>query len=292
MNYRHVYHAGNFADVLKHLILTLVITYLKRKPTPFRVIDTHAGTGLYDLNSIEAEKTGEWRSGIGRLLSAELTDNVAEVLAPYLDLVRRIDRDYRHDGENTRAPGGGDLLRYPGSPLIAAELLRPQDYLIANELHPDDCEALRHVLGRFENAKVMGLDGYVALKSVLPPKERRGVVLIDPPFEEPGELDRLIAALRQGVKRFQTGTYLMWFPIKDPRAIGAFKRELGALGLGKLMAVEFYVRAPDDVERLNGHGLVVLNAPFTLSGDLERVLPALVGVLGEGAGAHFEISAL
>ena len=125
MNYRHVYHAGNFADVLKHLILTLVITYLKRKPTPFRVIDTHAGTGLYDLNSIEAEKTGEWRAGIGRLLSAELSDDVADVLAPYLDLVRRIDRDYRQDDLNTRARGVDDLLRYPGSPLIAAELLAP-----------------------------------------------------------------------------------------------------------------------------------------------------------------------
>jgi len=184
------------------------------------------------------------------------------------------------------------LLHYPGSPLIAARLLRAQDFLIANELHPEDCRTLQRVLGRFENAKVMGVDGYIALKAVLPPKERRGVVLIDPPFEEPGELDRLLAGLRQGVKRFETGTFLMWFPIKDPRTISRFKRELGGLGLGKLMAVEFYVRAPDDVERLNGHGLVILNPPFTLSDDLERVLPALVGVLREGAGAGFEITAL
>ncbi|MBU1211754.1 MAG: 23S rRNA (adenine(2030)-N(6))-methyltransferase RlmJ [Alphaproteobacteria bacterium] len=290
MNYRHVYHAGNFADVLKHLVLTLVITYLKRKPTPFRVIDTHAGAGLYHLGCIEAEKTGEWRSGIGRVLSAELPGDAAAVLAPYLDIIRGIDEDFGGTGPGEKRRG--ELLHYPGSPLIAARLLRAQDFLIANELHPDDCRALQHALGRFGNTKVMGIDGYVALKAVLPPKERRGVVLIDPPFEEPGELGRLLAGLREGVKRFQTGTFVMWHPIKDPRAISGFKRELAGLGLGKLMAVEFHVQAPDDVERLNGHGLVILNPPFTLGDDLKRVLPALVSILGAGDGAGFEITAL
>ncbi len=285
MNYRHVYHAGNFADVLKHVVLTLVICHLKRKQAPFRVIDTHAGAGLYDLSSVEAQKTGEWRDGIGRLLSAELPDDVAVLMAPYLDLVRGM--------HNAHKPLlGPELQVYPGSPLLAAALLRPVDRLIANELHPIDLVALEQSLAKFRNAKVMGLDGYLALKSTLPPKERRGVVLIDPPFEEPGEIERLIAGLRLGVKRFATGTFLLWFPIKDPRSIVGFKRDLSEVGLEKLMAVEFYRRVPDDAKRLNGHGLIMLNAPFTLGDDLKRLLPSLVQILGEQDGASFEITPL
>ncbi|MBU2582969.1 MAG: 23S rRNA (adenine(2030)-N(6))-methyltransferase RlmJ [Alphaproteobacteria bacterium] len=290
MNYRHVYHAGNFADVLKHLILSLVITHLKRKTTPFRVIDTHAGAGLYDLSSPEAQKTGEWLEGIGRLLSADLPASVAAAMAPYLDVVRRF--NLAAAGGAAGEGGRGDLLFYPGSPIIAAELMRSQDYLIANELHPADFEALGATMSAYSNVKVMNLDGYVAEKSVLPPKERRGVVLIDPPFEEPGELGRLFQGVRQGVKRFANGTFLIWYPIKDPRPVAAFKRELAGLGLDKLTAVEFFRQAPDDLERLNGHGLVMLNAPFTLGDDLKEILPVLVEILGRDKGAFFEITAL
>lgn len=293
MNYRHVYHAGNFADVLKHLILTRVICYLKRKPGPFRVIDTHAGAGIYDLSSSEAQKTGEWRHGIGRLLTvrAELPEDVALTMAPYLDIVRRMNQEAadRPGCGGGRGDADADLLRYPGSPVIAAHLLRGDDILIANELHPVDRTALERSLAGFRNAKVMGLDGYVALKATLPPKERRGVILIDPPFEEPGELGRLFDALREGVKRFATGTFLIWYPIKDPRPVGAFKRELAGLGLPKLMSVEFFRRHPKDVSVLNGHGLVMLNAPFTLQDDLNRVLPHLVQILGEGEQGSFDI---
>jgi len=288
MNYRHVYHAGNFADVLKHLILSLVVQHLQRKPAPFRVIDTHAGAGDYDLSSTEAQKTGEWREGIGRVLSADLPEDVAALMAPYLDTVRQFNLQCR----TTDLRDSDALLRYPGSPVIAAELMRREDVLIANELHAEDRKELQTSLARFKNAKVLGLDGYMALKSALPPRERRGVVLIDPPFEEPGELSRLVDGLRQGVKRFATGTFLLWYPIKDPRPISAFKRQLCALGVDELMAVEFYVQAPDDVERLNGHGLAMLNAPFTLGDDLQKVLPVLVEILGQGAGASFEIARL
>lgn len=290
MNYRHIYHAGNFADVLKHLVLSLVIEHLKRKATPFRVIDTHAGAGLYDLSSVEAQKTGEWREGIGRVLSGDLPDDVAAVMAPYLDLIRSLNASARSG--QTGARPGGDVMCYPGSPILAARLIRPLDYLIANELHPVDRQSLEAALSGYKNVKVMGVDGYVAEKAVLPPKERRGVVLIDPPFEEPGEFNRLFQGVRQGVKRFATGTFLIWYPIKDPRPVMAFKRELSGLGLPKLTAVEFYRQAPKDVERLNGHGLVMLNAPYTLGEDLRLVLPALIGVLGRDEGAFFDISEL
>ncbi|MCH9808595.1 MAG: 23S rRNA (adenine(2030)-N(6))-methyltransferase RlmJ [Alphaproteobacteria bacterium] len=290
MNYRHAYHAGNFADVLKHVLLCLVISHLKRKDKPFRVIDTHAGAGLYELDSVEASKTGEWREGIGRLLACQIPSDIAPILTPYLDVVRRI-------GCGAEQSAGPAISRYPGSPLIAAHLLRNCDRLIANELHGDDREALEANLAAFGHtrrlgAKVMGLDGYVALKSTLPPKERRGVILIDPPFEQPGELQRLINGLREGVRRFSTGTFMLWYPIKDPGPVAAFKRQLGSLGLAKLMAVELLVRRPDNIERLNGHGLIVLNPPFTLRTDMETALPFLGSVLGQGEGASFRIEEL
>ena len=279
MNYRHVYRAGNFADVLKHFLLSRVIVHLKQKAAPFRVIDTHAGAGLYDLHSEQAAKTGEWNDGIGRLLEAKIPAELAGLFAPLVEAVLRV-----NDGAHR-----GPITRYPGSPVIAAELVRPDDVIFANELHPDDRRALEWALSPNRNARVMGLDGYVALKSLLPPKERRGVVLIDPPFEETGELQRLTRGLREGVRRFSTGTFVLWFPIKDPSSIAAFKRELAGLVLPKLLAVEFYVRAPDDVERLNGHGLAVLNPPYTLAPELVRVLPFLSSVLRQGDGARFAV---
>ncbi len=283
MNYRHSFHAGNFADVLKHFVLTRVIAHLKRKPTPFRVIDTHAGTGLYDLSSTEAEKTGEWRAGIGRLLAAELPEDVATLFRDYFDVLAAFNPELR---------GADGLRRYPGSPVIAARLLRDGDTLIANELHPVDFDLLKAALGPQRNAKVMNLDGYTVLKSTLPPKERRGLVLIDPPFEDAGELTRMVTALRNGVKRFATGSFMMWYPIKDPRPVAAFKRELCALRLEKLLAVELFIQAAEDVSRLNGNGLILLNPPYTLAEELERSLPFLVEILGQNNGARFEISNL
>lgn len=167
MNYRHAYHAGNFADVLKHLVLTLAIEHLKLKPQPFRVVDTHAGIGLYDLAGFEAEKTGEWRAGIARLLAANLSPAARDVLAPYLAVVRP------YLGDDLEAPG---LVReYPGSPLVARDLMRPGDTLVLNELHPEDRAALEMLFRRDKQSKVLGLDGYTVLKSVLPP-DRKSVV--------------------------------------------------------------------------------------------------------------------
>lgn len=273
MNYRHAFHAGNFADVVKHVVLAMVIEHLKLKPTPFRVIDTHAGAGLYDLASDEATRTGEWRDGIGRLIGAEaapLPDEVDRILRPYLDAVERV---------NAGAPG----MLYPGSPRLALELMRSDDRLIANELHPEDRAQLEVVLRGDRRAKVLGIDGWQALRAMLPPKERRGVILIDPPFEETGELERLTQGLAAAVHRFATGTYLLWYPIKNAGAVAAFKRQLAASGIDKLMAIELRIGASG--AGLEAAGLIVLNPPFRLEVELSVLLPFLVDRLATGPGA-------
>lgn len=274
MNYRHIYHAGNFADVVKHATLALIVEHLKLKDTPFRVIDTHAGIGRYDLNAVEAVKTGEWRDGIGRLLGAPLPDKIAQILAPYLFAVAF---------ENPGQAPGSVLASYPGSPLIARYLMRAGDTLVANELHPEDHAALADAFARDKHVKVMNLDGWVALKALLPPKERRGVVLIDPPFEEPGELSRLVQSLQEAHRRFATGTIVMWYPVKETRPVFAFRRELAGTGLEKLLSVELIVKAPDGIG-LSGCGLVILNPPYSLKAKLECLVPFLAERLALGPG--------
>jgi 23S rRNA (adenine2030-N6)-methyltransferase len=282
MNYRHAYHAGSFADVVKHAILALVITHLKQKEAPFRVIDTHAGAGIYDLGAEAAEKTGEWCNGIGRLLGpgAEPIPPIeARILKPYLDVVRAINP-------------AGRLTRYPGSPRLARALMRPGDQLIANELHPEDGAKLKALFARDPSTKVLALDGWTALKSLLPPKERRGVVLIDPPFEEPGELDRLRQGLRQAVERFATGVYLLWYPIKQVMPIATLHRALISDGFAGLMKVELLTRRPRSPDLLNGAGLLILNPPYLLPEALQQLMPFLAERLALGPGAGFKVAGL
>lgn len=280
MNYRHAYHAGNFADVLKHAVLSLVIAYLKRKEAPFRIVDTHAGPGRYDLHSVEAAKTGEWQAGIGRLVGPDappLPAEVARLMAPYLDAIR---------AEN----GGPALSVYPGSPLIARRLMRPQDTLIANELHPEERAHLQAALRNDRRTKVMGLDGWTALKSLLPPKERRGIVLIDPPFEEEHELARLAEGLGEGLRRFATGAHLAWYPIKDPKPVARFHAALASIAKCPMLSVDLLLRHPADPERLNGCGLVVANPPHTLRNELAGLLPELTRRLADGSGASYRLA--
>lgn len=279
MNYRHAYHAGNFADVVKHAVLTLIIEHMKQKPAPFRVVDTHAGIGLYDLTAEQAQKTGEWREGIGRLMRADLSAAASAALAPYLDSVRALNPE-------------GMLLRYPGSPLIARDRLRADDRLVLNELHPEDQAELARLFARDRQVKVMALDAWTAVKALLPPPERRGLMLIDPAFEVQGELDRLVEALQQGVRRFATGTFLLWYPIKEMRPVAAFRQKLAALGLPKVLAIEFMIRGPEDETRLNGAGLIAVNAPYTLAETLRMLLPELVKILAQGKGAGFRLEEL
>ncbi|TIP38194.1 MAG: 23S rRNA (adenine(2030)-N(6))-methyltransferase RlmJ [Mesorhizobium sp.] len=266
MNYRHAYHAGNFADVVKHAVLARLVEYLKQKDKAFRVIDTHAGIGRYDLASVEAGKTGEWQGGIGRLTEATLEPQAAALLQPYLEAVR------------AQNPEGG-LKHYPGSPLIVRHLLRNQDRLTAIELHPEDAARLKSVFEGDFQARVIELDGWLALGAQLPPKEKRGLVLIDPPFEEDGEFSRLIEGLRKAHRRWPGGIYALWYPIKDRRAVTAFRAALKEAGIPKLLDVALEIRPGSDEPSLDGSGLVVVNPPYTLEGELKVLLPALHKVL-------------
>lgn len=279
MNYRHSYHAGNFADVLKHIVLARVITYLKLKPQPFRLIDTHAGAGRYDLRGVEAEKTGEWKDGIGRIIDAPLSGVLAELVAPYLDAVRSVN-------------ASGDLRFYPGSPLIARYLMRPTDTLIANELHPDDACLLRAELSRAPRAKVMTLDAWTAVKALLPPPERRGIVLIDPPFEKEDEFEKLVAALSDGLKRFANGVFVVWYPIKDPLSADRFASDVRGLGCPSMLNVRLATGRSFAGLGLMETGVMLFNPPYTVADELRLILPWLSEYLAEDAGACFRVEAM
>jgi 23S rRNA (adenine2030-N6)-methyltransferase len=279
MNYRHAYHAGNFADVLKHSVLALILQHLKQKDAPFRVIDTHAGIARYDLTGPQAAKTGEWRDGIGRLLgpgSASMPADVAAHLAPYLQTVMALNTD-------------GGLRHYPGSPMVALALMRDADRLAANELHPEDVAALDDAIGHDRRARILRLDAYTALKSLLPPPERRGAVLIDPPFEVRDEFDRLTRGLLEAMRRFATGTYLIWYPIKDRTAVTAFHDEVIAARYEKAIATELIVGATGNAVALNGCGLLVINPPHTLKAAAETLLPYFAKQLAQGPGSISQI---
>jgi 23S rRNA (adenine2030-N6)-methyltransferase len=261
MNYRHAFHAGNFADVMKHALLVRILVYLQRKETPLRVIDTHAGIGLYDLAGDEAGRTGEWVEGIGRLDEA-FSPEVEEVLAPYRSVVA--DVRARH-GETA----------YPGSPAIVRELLRRQDRGVFVELHPADYEVLSDAFNTVTNLKVMHLDGWTALNALIPPPEKRGLVLIDPPYEEADELERLGRELLAAVAKWPTGLYAGWYPIKDPGPVDRVAGILHAASARPGLRVELLVDDPRDPARLNGSGLFILNPPYGLLEEAEILLPAL-----------------
>ncbi|MGN6767679.1 MAG: 23S rRNA (adenine(2030)-N(6))-methyltransferase RlmJ [Rhizobiaceae bacterium] len=276
MNYRHIYHAGNFADVFKHAVLARIIAYLKRKEAAFRVIDTHAGIGLYDLGSEEAQKTGEWHGGIGKLLDAALTGAPAEWLHDYLSVVRALN------------PEGG-LRLYPGSPLLTRHLLRRQDRLTAIELHPEDAKNLKNVFTGDHHVRVIELDGWLALGAHLPPKEKRGLVLIDPPFEEEGEFARMVDGLKKAHRRWPGGIYAFWYPIKDRAAVERFRQSLRETGIPKILDVSFSIRAPSPEARLDGCGMAIVNPPYLLQDELAAILPALTRLLGEDKGATWAL---
>ncbi|MDP2121827.1 MAG: 23S rRNA (adenine(2030)-N(6))-methyltransferase RlmJ [Hoeflea sp.] len=279
MNYRHLYHAGNHADVLKHAVLAQIITYLRRKDPAFRVIDTHAGIGTYDLSSPEAQKTGEWRDGVGRVLAAELSPALGAFLAPWLETVKALNPD-------------GGVRHYPGSPKLTRLMLRKQDRLTAIELHADDARQLRQAFDGDFQVRVIELDGWLALGGHLPPKEKRGLILVDPPFEADGEYDRLVDGLARAMRRFAGGTYVLWHPIKAGSPLASFDKKLVALGRPRTLSVRMLVRANINAPGLNGSGLVIVNPPFTLEADLKAVLPELAKLLAQGPGAGADIRML
>lgn len=273
MNYRHAYHAGNFADVMKHIVLARILEYLKRKEGAFRVIDTHAGIGLYDLTSEEAQKTGEWLGGIGPLLEADLPTDVAELVSPYLDAVRSVNEQ-------------GGVRHYPGSPMVTRYLMRHIDRLTAIELHPQDSATLKQRFAGDWQVRVLELDGWLALGAHLPPKEKRGMVLVDPPFEQEGEFERLVSGLAKAHKRWPGGTYALWYPIKNRKAVAAFREALKETGIPKMLDIAFEIRKPSAEATFDGSGMIVVNPPYVLDDEMKIILPALTKVLAEEKGAY------
>lgn len=270
MNYRHAFHAGNFADVVKHAVLARIVAHLKEKPAAFRVIDTHAGAGAYDLGGAEASRTGEWRDGIGRLIGAQLAPAARELLAPYLDAIASLN------------PAGA-LKTYPGSPVLGQHWLRSQDRLIACEREPAAAQALTARLRGDNRARAVAIDGYTALNAFVPPKERRGLVLIDPPFEQPDEQDRIAQGLAAAHRKWPTGIYALWYPIKDVAESERFARRLARVGLARMLRAELMLPGKGE-ERLRGSGLVLVNPPWKLEDGLGILLPALADVLADAPG--------
>jgi 23S rRNA (adenine2030-N6)-methyltransferase len=284
MNYRHAFHAGNFADVLKHAVLAYCVRRLTGKDAPFAALDTHAGVGWYDLHGEAARRSPEWRDGVGRLWTATTPAGAAAFLAPYLDAARTLNAD-------------GELRRYPGSPAILTEIARPQDRILLAELHPEDARTLALRFEGDPRVRVLAeRDGYAALTSLVPPKERRGLALVDPPFEERDEMVRMAEAGRAALERWATGTFIFWRPLKDLWSADRFDRGLAAwlveergVSPEKVLRADLWVRALAGEGPLAGAGVVVVNPPFGLGDGLGATLPWLADALAQGEGAGWRL---
>jgi 23S rRNA (adenine2030-N6)-methyltransferase len=275
LSYRHSFHAGNHADVLKHLVLTRILEYLTRKDKPLCYLDTHAGAGGYALHSAQAQKNREYETGIGRLWGR---NDLPAPLAAYVDLVRRFNPE-------------GRLLQYPGSPWLARQLLRPVDRLLLHELHPADCAALRDQFDGDRRVQVICADGYQGCIAAQPPTERRGLVLLDPPFELKSDYRQAIETLHQAHKRFATGVYALWYPVVERARIEQMERALRATGIPRVERYELGVAADRRGHGMTASGLLVVNPPWTLRQEMEQCLPWLAGELG-GEQGRFRMESL
>jgi 23S rRNA (adenine2030-N6)-methyltransferase len=281
MNYRHVFHAGGFADVIKHIVLVRMLIYLQEKPAAYRVIDTHAGAGLYDLTSDESRRGGEWQTGIARLMQARFSAEVEPLIKPYLDIIRAFNPER-------------ELKAYPGSPLIARALFRPQDRMTACELEPKARKRLVDALRRDTQARVVDLDGWLALPAFVPPNERRGLVLIDPSYEHKDEFERLAGGFAQAFSKWPTGSYLLWYPVKSRRAADNLASHVAATvaagpSPGKCLRLEFSVGPQAAGAALASAGLLIVNPPWTLAAELKSILPELQKPLGQGGAGRFRL---
>jgi len=272
--YRHAFHAGNHADVLKHTVLMLVLRYMNRKDKPYRLIDTHAGAGGYSLEGQYAQKKGEYLDGIGRLWDR---DDLPGPLADYVDLVRRFN-------------AGGRMEQYPGSPALAQMLLRPTDQLRLFERHPTDHRILAAFLGETRGAEVYDSDGFDGLKGQVPPSSRRAAVLIDPSYEGHGDYGRVVASLREALARFAEGVYMVWYPQVQKLEAAQLPKRLEGLAPKGWLHARLTVQVPDSQGfGLAGSGMFILNPPYTLHDQLLEILPYLVEVLGQYDGAKYLI---
>ena len=270
LSYRHQFHAGNVSDVFKHALLCRLLLALGRKDKPYFVLDTHAGLGLYDLQHDWSEKTGEWRKGIARVFGRS---DAPEALRPYLDAVRAENPD-------------GNLRFYPGSPRIAQGLLRRQDRATLCELHPDDARALERNMGRDNRLRILHEDGYRALRGLVPPPERRGLVLIDPPFESRDEFAAMAESLILARRKWETGIFALWYPVKEMRAVSQFVGGLKAEGIPRILRFELCVEAIRTEGPLSATGLIVVNPPYVLEAEGRAILRELSPLLSRGPGAE------
>ena len=261
MNYRHAFHAGNFADCMKHALLLRLLNRLGAKDKPYRVLDTHAGIGLYDVSASEAERTGEWQRGVGRLMEIE-----GGPLAEWLSLLKR----------------AGFPPRYPGSPSLTRMVLRPEDRLVLCELHEQDFATLRALFRGDPQVAVHKRDGWEALTALTPFPEKRGLLMIYPPFEVEAECSRLAMGIATCAHRFRAGVQAAWYPIKHRTPVRAFHTALAESGVRDIVACVFWLREPTDPQRLNGCGLIVVNPPWKFEEDAREILAALVQNLGDG----------
>ncbi len=268
MNYRHAFHAGNHADVLKHAVLARIVDVMKGKDKPFAFLDAHAGIGLYDLESDQALKTGEWQSGIGKMTEA-FDAEVEKILEPYRSVIV---------GMNSSA----GTRFYPGSPKLVLDLMRTNDRVIANELHPQDVQTLQELCGRDKRLRISQVDYMQSVKAELPFAERRGVILIDPPFEVLDETERTVQALAFGHRRFASGVFVIWYPVTTEAFAEKFTDAMQAMALPNMLQAELRVKAAFERGGLAGSGLIIVNPPWTLEADLKVLLPALATRLGLG----------
>ncbi len=259
LSYRHSFHAGNHADVLKHTVQSLIIESLKEKEKPFLYLDTHAGAGRYQLSGEHAERTGEYLDGIARIWQR---DDLPAELEPYISAVSHFNRS-------------GQLRYYPGSPLIARQLLRPQDSLQLTELHPSDFPLLRGEFQKDERARVERADGYQQLKSKLPPASRRGLILIDPPYEIKTDYQAVVQGINEGYKRFATGVYALWYPVVLRNQIKRMLNDLEATDIRRILQIELAVRPDSDQRGMTASGMIVINPPWKLEQQMASVLPWL-----------------
>ncbi len=255
LSYRHLFHAGSFADVFKHVLLTRLLHSLNQKDKPYFYLDTHAGTGLYDLSHPWAQKAREYESGITKLLAR---DDIPAAMKPYLDIVRAENPD-------------GHLRYYPGSPRIARKLIRPIDRIALTELNKTDCAVLDDLFARDKRVNVQLMDGYQALKAHLPPKERRGLVLIDSSFDRAREFARLAAALQEAHARWSTGTYAIWYPMMGAGVIRGFEKQIEAAGIRKVLQFELSI-LPEDASTMPGSGMIIVNPPWKFDTEMRTLL--------------------
>jgi 23S rRNA (adenine2030-N6)-methyltransferase len=277
LNYRHSFHAGNFADVMKHVLLSRILAHLNAKDSAYRVIDLHGGAGIYDLGSGDAERTGEWRQGIALFEAEAFSPEIELLLTPYRSALAE-----------ARALHGP--MAYPGSPLIARFLTRHQDVVLANEKHPETCRLLRAALAVDPRCKVLELDASVALRANVPPRERRGLVLSDPPFERHDEFAVLVKDIAAAHAKWPTGQMAIWYPLKDPGLAGNFITALVTSGVTRLLRLELTVH--DQPTGMGSCGLLVINPPWRLADEAAILLPALAARLATGPRSSYRCEAI